>query len=459
MLTAGMVAEATGGQIVSGNARQVFEAVSIDSRTIESGALFIALRGERFDGEAFVAAARTAGATGVVVTRAIDNPGDTAVILVDDTLLALQSLAHAVRRRSGTRVVAITGSTGKTTTKEIAVSLLKTEHRVVGNLGNLNNHIGLPLSLIALRHGPEIAVVELGMNHAGEIRTLVGIAEPDIRVWTNVGDAHIGFFGTREAVGIAKAEILEGATSETLVVANVDDPLVVSHLASARGRVVTFGESADAAVRATHVEDRGIEGTRALVETAQGPLDLVVAFPGRGQLLNALAAVAVAREFGVSTAHIEQAVAALRPLPRRGALRSIAPGAVLVDDSYNASPDAMRLMLRALGATDVSGRRLAVLGEMLELGVLARSLHEGCGAEAFGAGVDELVVIGGDDADGIVDGAVGAGMPTGRIHRFTDSDSAAGFVTTLVRPGDVVLVKGSRGTKTEVVADRLAEVA
>jgi UDP-N-acetylmuramoyl-tripeptide--D-alanyl-D-alanine ligase len=454
-----MVAEATGGDLVSGTARQVFDNVSIDSRTLTPGSLFIALSGERFDGEAFVGAARTAGAAGVVVTRPLDDPGDTVVIVVEDGLLALQSLGRAVRRRSEARVVAITGSTGKTTTKEVTAGLLEADYRVVRNPGNLNNHIGLPLSLLALRHGSEIAVVELGMNHAGEIRTLVDIAEPDVRVWTNVGDAHIGFFGSREAVAKAKAEILDGATSDTLIVANIDDPLVAAHLESVRSRVVTFGESTAALVRAIRVEDRGVEGTRARVETPEGSLDLTVAFPGRGQLFNVLAAVAVAREFGVAPSRIEQVVAAMRPLPRRGSVRSIVPDATLVDDSYNASPDAMRLMLQALATSDVSGRRVAVLGEMLELGALARRLHEACGADAAAAGIDELIVIGGDDADGIVDGAVGAGLPAGRVHRFADSASAAEFVRSLVGPGDMVLVKGSRGTKTDIVADRLAGVA
>jgi UDP-N-acetylmuramoyl-tripeptide--D-alanyl-D-alanine ligase len=458
VLTAGLVAEATGGHLVSGAADHGFDVVSTDSRTIVPGALFIALRGERFDGEAFVDAARSAGAAGLVVTRAPDDPGDVAVIVVEDTLLALQSLGRAVRRRSGSRVVAITGSTGKTTTKEVTADLLEADYRVFRNPGNLNNHIGLPLSLLELRHGPDVAVVELGMNHAGEIRTLVGIAEPDIRVWTNVGDAHIGFFGSRDAVARAKAEILEGAAPGTLVVANADDPLVSAQVAACRGRVITFGESAAAVIRATGVEDRGVEGTRARVETPQGGLDLRVAFPGRPQLLNVLAGVAVASEFGVSLSNVEQAVDGMQPLPRRGALTTIVPGARLVDDSYNASPDAMRVMLQAVGASEVAGRRLAVLGEMLELGTMSRRLHEICGADAVAAGIAELVVVGGPDADGMVDGAAAAGLPDDRIHRFADSAAAAEVVPSLVGPGDLVLVKGSRGTRTDVVADRLAEV-
>ena len=198
ILTAGMVADATGGRLAAGSVDRVFHTVSTDSRAIDAGALFIALRGDRFDGHAFVADAVRQGAAGVLVASAPPASNGSAVIVVADTLVALQDLARAVRRASGAQVVAITGSAGKTTTKEVTAEFLSAKYRVFRNQGNLNNHIGLPLSLLELRHRPEIAVVELGMNHPGEIRTLVRIAEPDVRVWTNVGDAHIGFFGTRE---------------------------------------------------------------------------------------------------------------------------------------------------------------------------------------------------------------------------------------------------------------------
>jgi len=208
VLTAGMVAKAAGGHVVAGPETQVFSGVSTDSRTIEAGALFVALKGDRFDGHAFVADALARGAAGLLVSDAITVKRGPAVIEVRDTLAALQRLGHDIRRRSGARVVAITGSAGKTSTKEITAELLAAQYDVYRNRGNLNNHIGLPLSLTELVRGQQIAVVELGMNHPGEIRTLVGIAEPDVRVWTNVGDAHIGFFGSREAIAAAKAEIL-----------------------------------------------------------------------------------------------------------------------------------------------------------------------------------------------------------------------------------------------------------
>jgi UDP-N-acetylmuramoyl-tripeptide--D-alanyl-D-alanine ligase len=455
-LTAGMVAQATAGRVVAGAADRAFESVSIDTRTLAAGALFIAIKGERFDGHAFVAEAARRGAAGLLVSSPPGgDAGEASVIQVADTVTALQDLGRAVRRRSGARVVAITGSAGKTTTKEIAADLIATRRRVFRNTGNLNNHVGLPLSLLELRHGPDVAVVEFGMNHAGEIRTLVGIAEPDVRVWINVGDAHLGHFGSRDAVARAKAEILEAAAPGSVLVANADDPLVTRHLAAWSGRIVTFGESAGAAVRASRIVDRGFDGTTAEVATPAGPLHLAVPLAGRAHLMNVLAAVAIALEFDIAAPVIESRVLSLRPVARRGTVTPLAGGGRLVDDSYNASPAAMQAMLASLGATSGAGRRVAVLGEMLELGDAARTLHADCGRAAAKAGVDELVVIGGPAADGLTDGALQGGMARARLHRYADSAAAADAIARIVKAGDLVLVKGSRGTRTDLVVDRL----
>ena len=391
------------------------------------------------------------------VERNVDVGSCPAVIVVPDTLIALQDLGREVRRRSGAKVVAITGSAGKTTTKELTADLLATRFRVYRNRGNLNNHIGLPLSLTELVDAPDVAVVELGMNHAGEIRTLVGIAEPDLRVWINVGDAHIGHFGSRDAVAAAKAEILEGATATDVIVANADDALVMSHVHRAAGRVITFGIRNDATVRASDIVDRGFAGTTAVVATPAGALRLVVALPGRAQLMNVLAAVAVAIEFGVPGRAIETRIAELHAVARRGAMTTTASGLRLVDDSYNASPAAVRAMLEALRATPTEGRRIAALGEMLELGDLAFELHAECGRAAVAAGVDELFVVGGPAADGFATGAIEAGLAASHVYRFPESASAGDAIARLVRPGDLVVVKGSRGTRMDVIADRLAD--
>jgi UDP-N-acetylmuramoyl-tripeptide--D-alanyl-D-alanine ligase len=450
-----MVAHATGGRVVSGPPDRVFASVSIDSRTVPPDALFVALRGTRFDGHAFVADATARGAGGVLVADPVSPVPDVSVIVVGDTLEALQRLGHEVRRQSGVRLVAITGSAGKTTTKEVTADLLAERYRVFRNSGNLNNHVGLPLSLTGLAAGFDVAVVELGMNHAGEIRALVGIAEPDVRVWTNVGDAHIGFFGTRDAIADAKGEILEAASREALLVANADDALVMDRVERWRGRLLTFGERRGADVRAARVEDYGFDGTTADLDTPAGPLAVSVPLPGRAQLSNALAAVTVATEFGVELGTIAHRLAGLRAVARRGAVTRLANGARIVDDSYNASPAAVQAMLATLAATATTGRRLAVLGEMLELGDAARRLHEACGRAAAAAGVSELIAVGGPAVDGLVDGALSGGMARDHVHRFADSAAAVDCVASLVAADDVLLVKGSRGSRTDVIVDRV----
>jgi UDP-N-acetylmuramoyl-tripeptide--D-alanyl-D-alanine ligase len=460
VLTAAMVAEATNGRLVSGDPSQPFVGVATDTRTMASGTLFIALRGDRFDAHAFLADAIRGGAAGVLVESVPDGLPEATVIQVGNTLVALQALARAVRRASGTRVVAITGSAGKTTTKEVTADLLTAGGlRVHRNRGNLNNHIGLPLSLIELTGGFDVAVVELGMNHAGEIRTLVSIAEPEIRVWTNVGDAHVGHFGSREAVADAKAEILEAAGPSAVVVANADDPLVMARVGRSRVRRVTFGESAGADVRATRVTDRGFDGVAARVTTASDEVDVTVPLPGRANLSNVLAAIAVAAECGIRLPQVAPSLAGLRPVARRGASYVLASGARVIDDSYNASPAALDAALSALAATPSRGRRVAVVGEMLELGASASALHEACGRSAAKAGVQVLVAIGGEAADALVRGAVEAGLPAAGVHRFPDSASAAKAIGRLVTEGDLVLVKGSRGTRTDLVVDQLMAVA
>src|SRR4051812_9530405 len=298
LLTAAWVASQMAGSVTAGDPGREIGNVSIDTRSLGVGDLFVAIRGDRFDGAEFAVAAIDAGAGGVVVPRGwTATTGATAVaagarrtnalaertvvIEVDDTTAALQALAHGIRRESGTKVVAITGSAGKTTTKEVTSEFLETRYRVVRNRGNFNNHIGLPLSLIELRRRPEMAVVELGMNHAGEISTLVRMAEPDVRVWTNVGDAHLGFFASLDAIADAKAEVLEGASPSTLLVANADDPRISARIGAFAGNVVTFGIDADADVRARDVVDRGIEGTSARVSARTGAVDISTPLVGR----------------------------------------------------------------------------------------------------------------------------------------------------------------------------------
>jgi UDP-N-acetylmuramoyl-tripeptide--D-alanyl-D-alanine ligase len=458
-LTLGWIAGAAAGTLKGRGDTPVRDVVT-DSRSLAAGDVFVALRGPRFDGHSFAAEALARGAAGVVVEQewagAHQDAGD-GVVGVVDTLQALQDVAHAVREASGAKVVAITGSAGKTTTKESIAALLATRFRVVKNKGNLNNHIGLPLSLMQLTSGPDVAVMELGMNHAGEIRTLVRIAEPDIRVWTNVGDAHLGFFASVDAIADAKAEILEEARPGDVLVCAADDTRVMARAKAFQGRRVSFGEAAGADVRAHEVRDLGWDGMRARVDTPAGPMDLSTPLLGRGNLANVLAATAVALECGVPLDVIRDTAATLRPADRRGVVHHLRDSVTLIDDSYNSSPSALRRALDVMaGETRASGR-VAVLGEMLELGDHAIGLHDACGRAAAEAGLRLLVAVGGAPAQALADAAVEAGMPRKAVTYFASSAEAAGAVAPALRPGDLVLVKGSRGTRCDVVTDRIVQ--
>lgn len=460
-LTAGDVVALTGGRLVCGQAAQSIAEISIDSRTVAAGEFFVAIRGERFDGHRFVADALNRGAIGALVDR--EAPGDVEaarargaiLVAAEDTTRGLQDIARGVRRRSGARVVAITGSAGKTTTKEVAAEFLTARYRVFRNKGNLNNHIGVPLSLLELRARPEVAVIEFGMNHAGEIRTLVGIAEPEVRVWTNVGDAHAGFFASADAIADAKAEILEQARHDDVLIANADDARIAARTQTFGGRVVTFGVAPAADVRATAVEDHGLNGTSARVHTAAGEFALHTPLLGLGNLSNVLAATAVAVHFGVPPEAVATRAAALRPAHHRGELLRQPGGLTLIDDSYNSSPAALKQALRTMQTATGSARKIAVLGEMLELGGHATRLHEECGAVAAATGLDLLVTVGGDPARALAEAAIANGMPSSKVLWAATSAEAADVAIERTRPGDLVLVKGSRGIGIDLVVDRL----
>ena len=428
---------------------------SIDSRTLAPGDLFFAIVAAR-DGHEYVANAFGRGAAGAVVERGKASGSSGLLIDVEDTTAALQALGQNVRRASRAVVIAITGSAGKTTTKETIAEFLSAKYDVVKNRGNLNNHLGLPLSLLELRHGADVAVMELGMNHAGEIRLLVGLAEPEVRVWTNVGDAHLGHFESQDAIADAKGEILEHASSANLLIANADDPRVMARVSSFPGRVVTFGESAHADVRAERVEELGIDGMRVRVHTEKGTADLRVPLLGRGNLANVLAATAVATEMSVSIDQISEHAAHLKPAHHRGSVLRLARGVTVVDDSYNSSPSALRKALEVIAHEQRATRKAAVLGEMLELGEHSTRLHQECGRAAAAAGLDRLITVGGEPAKAMSDAAVAAGMKRDLVSWSATSSAAADAITAWLEDGDLVLVKGSRGIKTDTVVDRIA---
>jgi UDP-N-acetylmuramoyl-tripeptide--D-alanyl-D-alanine ligase len=461
-LTAGEIAGFAGGRVISGDPASRIDRWSIDTRSMRPGDLFVAIRGERFDGHEFVAAALAAGAAGAIVATGgavppVAGQAGPAPLLIEvpDTTRALQNAAREVRRRSGATVIAITGSAGKTTTKEMTAELLSVKYAVFRNRGNLNNHIGLPLSLLELGMRPDVAVVELGMNHAGEIRTLVGIAEPEVRVWTNVGDAHLGFFASADAIADAKAEILEAARKADLLVMNADDPRIRARAPAFAGRILTFGLSAEVDVRASGVQHRGLDGMAATITTPHGQARVETPLPGSGNLLNLLAATAVATDMGVPLAAIVERARHFSPASHRGEVLRLPGGVTLVDDSYNSSPSALERALETIKVARGSARKIAVLGEMLELGAHASRLHAQAGQIAAESGLDLLVAIGGEAAQSLAFAATHAGMPPNAVVYVPTSGEAADIVARKVRAGDLVLVKGSRGIRTDFVVDRL----
>lgn len=459
-LSLAVAAQAMGARLVQGDGSRDASRVSIDTRRLTPGHVFVAIKGDRFDGHAFVADAAAAGAVAVVVSDATavsSVPSSVGVLVVDDTTRALQALARFVRRESGSTVIAITGSAGKTTTKELTADFLSSRFSTIRTQGNLNNHIGLPLSLLELRARPQMAVFELGMNHAGEIRNLVRIAEPDIRMWINVGHAHRGNFRSLDEVADAKAEILEAATSEDRLVVNGGDSRVMARVGRFPGTVTTFGLECDATFSATDVELRGTAGSRARLRSPEGDFTLSTPLLGRGHLANVVAAVAVASVCGVPVADSVARAAVAAPTSHRGEVVRCRGDVVLIDDVYNANPEAMSLALDMLKSERGRSRRVAVLGEMLELGDEAEALHRACGREAVAAGVDLLFTVGGAPARAMGASALDAGLAPTRVAHADSAEAAAELVVESVRAGDVVLVKGSRGIGLERVVERLRQ--
>lgn len=412
---------------------------SVDSRTIQPGDLFTALRGPNHDGHEFVAQALQRGAVAAVVDRPVDAQGT--LLPVADTLEALHKLASWARRRWGGEVVAVTGSAGKTTTKEVIACLLDTEMPAGKTTGNLNNHVGLPLSILRLSPDARVAVLEIAMNHAGEIRRLARVARPDVGVVTNVGHAHAEFFGSIEEVAIAKRELIEELPGDGVAVLNADDPHVSRFRDVHPGQSVTFGFSPDADVRAEEVDYRP-DGVRFRVGESVYESPLM----GRHGVLNLLAAIAVGRLYGIAPQRMREAARSLSAVRMRGE-RFTHAGITVFDDCYNSNPEAVHAMLDLLRATPAR-RRYAVLGEMLELGRWSESLHRDVGRYVASCGINVLVGIRGA-ARHMVDEAVKAGLSDSAAYFFEDPAEAGRFVRRLTEEGDAILFKGSRATRVE----------
>lgn len=419
---------------------------SIDSRTISPGDLFFAIRGPHHDGHTYVPQVLAKGASAAVVDHVPEGCDVPALLIVNDVPLALQRLGAWARQRWGGPVVGITGSAGKTTTKEIVAAMLATTLRTGKNTGNLNNHLGVPLSLLRLPSDSEVAVIEMGMNHAGEIAELAAIARPQVGVVTNAGYAHIENFDSVEGVAAAKRELIEALPADGVAVLNTDDPRVRNFAAVHPGRCVTYGLSADAEVRAVEVS-YSAEGCA----FRTGDVRFASKLTGRHGILNLLAGIAVAGLYGIAPSQLVDAAASLEPGHMRGQ-RIHRDGIQHINDCYNSNPDAARAMVDVLADTPAS-RRIAVLGEMLELGRWSEPLHGELGRYVASSGTHVLVGIRGA-ARHAVEAAVQAGFPASAAYFFEDPVEAGECVKRLAQPGDAILWKGSRGTRVELALER-----
>jgi len=461
-LQAARVADWCQGTLRRGNARAEFTGVTIDSRQVGAGELFVAIAGPRHDGHEHVGSAAAAGATGAVVRRGfalpVGLPDAFCLVEADDTTRALGAIAAGHRALYRGPLVAITGSNGKTSTKEMCAAILSVRAPCLKTAGNLNNEYGLPLTL--LRRKPEHAcvVVELGMNHRGEIARLAAIAQPTVGVLGNVGTAHIEHLGSREAIAEEKGDLLAALPASGVAVANADDPLASAQAGRSRARALRFGLAAGADVRGSDV--RALPAGYAFrLRAPQGETELVVAGLAETAVQNALAACAGALASGAPLADLAPGLAAYAPVRGRLQPLSLEHDVLVVDDTYNANPQSMEVALRALAQPRGERgpiRRIAVLGDMGELGKESEGAHRAAGALAARLGIDLLFAVGAHAGE-VAEAARAGGLPGARVHALADAERAAEAVLAVLLPRDRVLVKGSRSMRMERVVDRIAQ--
>jgi UDP-N-acetylmuramoyl-tripeptide--D-alanyl-D-alanine ligase len=447
------IAELAGGKLSGGDSNILVDKISTDSRTLKSGELFVALRGENFDGHKFVEAAANAGAAGAIVDVAWsgNSPTKFPLIRVPDTLPGYQNLAANYRRSLLLRVIAITGSNGKTSTKDFSAAVLARKFRVTKTEGNFNNHVGLPRTMLQATSEDEIAVWEIGMNHPGEIAALAKLAAPDVAIITNIGVAHIEFMGSREAIAREKGALAGGVGPNGSVILNADEPFSKSIAQRTHANVIFVGTTGGT-IRATDIA-QSADGSEFTISEDAHRCRARLPVPGLHMVQNALLAVAAGRVFGLS---LEESAAGLAAAPLAKARLQIKEirGVQFLDDSYNANPDSMKAALRTLVELGAAGKRIAVLGEMRELGEESERGHREVGQTAAELGVDQLIAIGEVGAT-IADAAHNAGLRNVAAARSTTE--AAEMLADAAGPGDLVLIKGSRAARTELVIEEFVK--
>lgn len=441
------------GTILQGPLSMTFNKFNMDSRQTEPGELFFALVADR-NGHDFIPHAIKKGAGGAVISQKISLPQKPiALIKVVDTLEALQKLAKKVLREHNIKVIGITGSIGKTATKEFSSSLLSPSFHVLKSIGNFNNQLGLPLSLLRLNKTHEVAVLEMAMSAPGEIRALTRIAPPDVAVITNISPVHLQFFKSLEEIGSAKKEILEGMKSDGTAVLNGDDPQIRKIAKDWKGRKILFGLASESDIWARNIQKLGFKGMQFELIYGQRRRKIHIPFFYESHLYNFLAAAATAYALSVPLEHIPDPIKTLKPFPRRGVLIPLKRNIKLFDDSYNSNPRALEAVLKGL-ADLPSKRKVAVLGDMLELGENEVEFHRQAGKQVAQWGWDCLVTVGSLSLH-MAESALSEGVGKDQIFSFRNSEEAAKEIWSLVREGDFILVKGSRKLKTEKIVDKM----
>ena len=434
---------------VQGSPSLTFNSYSIDSRTSLQGSLFFALEAER-NGHFFIPDALKKGAAGAVLSQDISPVDKAAVLLlVKDTTLALQTLAHKVLMDSDCQVVGITGSVGKTTTKEFTSLLLAENYTVLKSEGNFNNHLGLPLSLLNLTRKHEIAVLEMGMSHKGEIQALTQIAAPDVAVITNIKPVHLEYFESIEEIALAKKEILQGAQPDGTAVLNADDFRVLEIAKDWTGKKILFGQTDQCDIRAQKIKKMGWDGMAFCLVYGSDSAEVRLPFLYDDTLENFLAAAGVAYAYSVPLQNILNRLPDLKTLPQRGIHYRLDGDIHLIDDSYNSNPAALETALKSLAASPCQ-RKIAVLGDMLELGNQEDEFHRQAGRTAAQNNWDLLITVGPLGRQ-TAEGALLEGLKKENIISFDNSIEAAAKIDKFIQKGDLVLIKGSRGTKMEKI--------
>jgi UDP-N-acetylmuramoyl-tripeptide--D-alanyl-D-alanine ligase len=452
-LSLGQIAKFAGGSISAGNPDATISRISTDSRTLQAGDLFVPLRGENFDGHKFVEQAAERGAAGAMVEKNWKGttPKNFALIRVADTLVGYQTLAANYRASLPLKVIAITGSNGKTSTKDFVAATLAKKFRVTKTEGNFNNHVGLPQTMLAANAEDQIAVWEIGMNHPGEVAALAKLAAPDVAIVTNVGIAHIEFMGSREAIAEEKGALAEAIGESGSVILNADDPFSETIAKRTRAKIILAGIE-NGSVRAGEVSQSATGSEFTILEGAHR-CRAQLPVPGMHMVQNAILAVAAGRAFGLS---LEECALGLASTPLTKARLQIKEinGIQFIDDSYNANPDSMKAALRTLIELDADGRRIAVLGEMGELGAESESGHREVGECAAALNVDELIAVGATGA-AIAHAAQKAGLE--KSVAVDSPEEAAELLAESASPGDLILIKGSRSARMERVLEAFAK--